>query len=63
MPDHDQNLRDLAAMFAMVGLIQKNSDPFEVTKDAFIYADHYMDARKKEEEGIVAIPKRRKADV
>ena len=61
--EHEQNLRDLAAMFAMVGLIQKNSDPFEVTKDAFIYADHYMDARKQEE-GIVAIPKRRitKAD-
>ena len=50
-------------MFAMVGLIQKNSDPFEVTKDAFIYADHYMDARKQDEEGIVAIPKRRKTDV
>lgn len=58
--EHEENLRDLAAMFAMVGLIQKNSDPFEVTKDAFIYADHYMDARKQNEEGIVAIPKRRK---
>jgi hypothetical protein len=58
--EHEENLRDLAAMFAMVGLIQKNSDPFEVTKDAFIYADHYMDARKQNEEGIVAISKRRK---
>ena len=58
--EHEENLRDLAAMFAMVGLIQKNSDPFEVTKDAFIYADNYMDARKQHEEGIVAIPKRRK---
>ena len=61
MPEHEENLRDLAAMFAMVGLIQKNSDPFEVTKDAFVYADNFMDARKQESEGIVTIPKRRKS--
>ena len=63
MTEHEQNLRDLAAMFAMAALIARNSTGVEVTIPiAFELADQFMLARNPTpEDGIAAIkPKRRK---
>ena len=63
MTEHEQNLRDLAAMFAMAALIARNSTGVEVTIPiAFELADQFMLARNPTpEDGIAALkPKRRK---
>jgi hypothetical protein len=63
MDEHEQNLRDLAAMFAMAGFIarDKRADPTSTAKSAYIFADELMAERKGDhaEEGIAAIKKRR----
>ena len=62
MTEHEENLRDLAAMFAMVALLIRNrtdSYPFE---EAFRMADAFMENRKPEK-GIAAIKKAHKRDV
>ena len=63
MDEHEQNLRDLAAIFAMVGFIIRNkkADPTSTAKSAYIFADELMAERKGDhaEEGIAAIKKRR----
>ena len=62
MTEHEENLRDLAAMFAMAALLIRNktdSYPFE---EAFRMAEVFM-AHRKPEEGIAAIKKTRKRDV
>jgi hypothetical protein len=62
MTEHEENLRDLAAMFALCGLMSKNGFYETAAKDAYEQADMMMDARKPvEEAGIVAIKKRKKA--
>jgi hypothetical protein len=63
MTEHETNLRDLAAMFAMAALIARNSTGVEVTIPiAFELADQFMLARNPTpEDGIAALkPKRRK---
>jgi hypothetical protein len=63
MEQHEQNLRDLAAIFAMAGLISrdKRADPTSTAKTAYVFADELMAERKGDhaEEGIAAIRKRR----
>lgn len=61
MNEHERNLRDLAAMFAMQALIQRGGyDLHEVGHEAYVAADSYMEARNHEpEEGIAAIKKPR----
>jgi hypothetical protein len=63
MEEHDKNLRDFAAIFAMAGLISrdKRADPTSTAKTAYIFADELMAERKGDhaEEGIAAIKKRR----
>jgi|APCry1669189204_1035204.scaffolds.fasta_scaffold101276_2 hypothetical protein len=63
MDEHEQNLRDLAAMFAMAGFIARNkqADPTSTAKSSYIFADELMAERKGDhaEEGIAAIKKRR----
>jgi hypothetical protein len=63
MEEHEQNLRDLAAIFAMVGFIVRNkhADPVSTAKNSYIFADELMAERKGDhaEEGIAAIKKRR----
>ena len=63
MTEHDQNLRDLAAMFAMMGLLVKGDTPASVPTNALKLADEFMDAREYADSshGIVAIKKSRKA--
>jgi hypothetical protein len=74
MSDHKQNLTDLAAMFAMMGLIRDN-DGFYVgglAEEAYDIAEEMMMVREErmnhsepdEDEGIAAIkPKRTRRSV
>jgi len=64
MNEHEQNLRDLAAMFAMAGLLSRG-ETISVPTKALMLANEYMDARESadEEHGIVALKKARKKDV
>jgi len=59
MTEHEENLRDLAAMFAMTGLIIRNREGEKIVPTAFELADYFMEERKPEE-GIAAIKKTRK---
>ena len=63
MEEHERNLRDFAAIFAMAGFIARNNmaDPTSTAKNAYIFADELMAERKEDhaEEGIVAIRKRK----
>lgn len=59
MTEHETNLRDLAAMFALTGLIMRNRDGENLTEAAYEIADDMLEARKIPEEGIVTIRKKR----
>lgn len=60
---NDEDLRDCFAMFAMNGLIifrNGVANAKAVAEDAYLIADQMIEARKpQEDEGIVAIKKRR----
>jgi hypothetical protein len=61
--EHESNLRDLAAMFAMLGLVQRMEpdmiiDNNGIAQRAYYLADAMMKARVEEpEEGLAAIKK------
>ena len=55
--DHDNNLRDLASMFALTGLIIRNRESENLAEAAFEIADQWIEARKEPEEGLAAIKK------
>jgi hypothetical protein len=57
MTEHDTNLRDLASMFALAGLIIRNREGDNLAEAAFEIADQWMEARKEPEEGLAAIKK------
>jgi hypothetical protein len=66
MTEHDTNLRDLAAMFAMCGLVMRDKPPSHIMSCAFEFADMFMEKRKRiaeadvEDVGIAAIKPRKK---
>lgn len=64
MNEHEANLRDLAAMFAMCGLIMRGEDGPGITDMAYDYAEDFMDTRSNRnenpEQGIAAIKPKRK---
>ena len=63
MTDHDTNLRDLAAMFAMTGLLIRNREGENIVSKSFDMADLFMETRElkaEEQQGIVAIKKKKK---
>ena len=63
MTDHDTNLRDLAAMFAMAGLLMRGREDISIVATAFEIADKFMETRElkpEEQQGIVAIKKKKK---
>jgi len=66
MTEHETNLRDLAAMFAMAGLLVRNFTEHgeAIVPTAFNLANEFMQARNPiKEEGIAAIkPKRTKGE-
>jgi len=59
MTENEENLRDLAAMFAMTGLLMRGDHDYQIISTAFELADEYMIGRKPEG-GIAAIKKRKK---
>ncbi len=64
MTEHDNNMRDLAAMFAMCGLIMggRNQHRESAVEEAFHYADEFMRVRSGTEQGIAAIKRKKKSD-
>jgi len=59
--EHDTNLRDLASMFALAGLIIRNREGDNLAEAAHDIADQWMEARDKEpEEGLAAIKKEKR---
>jgi len=62
MTEHETNLRDFAAMFAMMGLLSRGEMTAAPSR-AFALANQFMEIRESldEEHGIVAIKKSRKA--
>ena len=59
--EHDTNLRDLASMFALTGLIIRNREGDNLAEAAHDIADQWMKARDKEpEEGLAAIKKEKR---
>ena len=64
MSDDDKNMRDLAAMFAMCGLIMRGESGLVITEMAYDYAEDFMDTRASRTEhpdqGIAAIKPKRK---
>lgn len=66
MSEHEENLRDLAAMFAMCGLLIKGGAGKDIASSAYEIADAMLVARSQEpepEQGIVAIkPKRKRSE-
>ena len=61
MNEHEQNLRDLAAMFAMAALLVKDGYSSLLHEEAFNIADAFMEHRKpKEEEGLAALKPKKK---
>ena len=59
MTENEENLRDLAAMFAMTGLLMGGGNSGDVIETAFDLADQFLIGRKTES-GIAAIKKRKK---
>ena len=56
MTEHEQNLRDLAAMFAMAALLISEGQGGPIATTAFELADEFMKARNPiPEDGIAAI--------
>lgn len=65
LTEHERNLRDLYAGFAMIGLIMKGEKPHEIPTKAFLYADEMTQARVPQPTGIVSVkakPKKEKAN-
>jgi len=61
MTEHEQNLRDLAAMFAMAALVINEGQGGPIAATAFELADEFMAARQAEgESGLAAIKPTRK---
>lgn len=64
MNEHNENLRDLAAMFAMCGLVMRNGFDASTLPNAFVLADEFMAERLNNGQGIVAIkPVKKKHDL
>ena len=48
MTEHEQNLRDLAAMFAMAGLLMRKAPVDDIIPSAFALANQFIKARKEQ---------------
>ena len=48
MTEHETNLRDLAAMFAMLGLLVRNRAGEAIVPAAFDIANEFMKVRKEQ---------------
>lgn len=61
LTEHERNLRDLYAGFAMIGLIMKGDKPHDIPTKSFLYADEMLHARDVEPMGIVSVKTKPKA--
>ena len=59
---HEENLRDLAAMFAMLKMAWHRGEEAEDARDCWLIADEMMKARHPEQ-GIASLKPRRKKAV
>lgn len=62
LTEHERNLHDLYAGFAMIGLIMRGEQPHDIPTKSFLYADEMLHARNVEPMGIVSVktkPKRK----
>lgn len=50
MTEHETNLRDLAAMFALTGLLARNDKGVAIVPIAFDIANEFMNQRKEHDE-------------
>ena len=57
---HDENLRDLAAMFAMLKMAWHRGEEVEDARDCWLIADEMMKARHTEKDGGIASLKPRR---
>jgi len=48
MTEHETNLRDLAAMFALTGLLIRNEEGVAIVPTAFDLANEFMEQRKEQ---------------
>ena len=55
MNEHEENLRDLAAMFAMCGLVMRNGPDTSTLRQSFQLADEFMSERLNVGHGLVSI--------
>ena len=61
MSEHDNNLRDLAAMFAMLKMTWNRGEEAQDARDCWLIADEIIKARCPEQDsGIAALKPRRK---
>lgn len=61
---HEENLRDLAAMFAMLKMAWHRGEEAEDARDCWLIADEMMKARHPEKgSGIASLKPRRKKAV
>jgi hypothetical protein len=61
MSEHNDNLRDLAAIFAMFNMAWRRGDEAEDARDCYLIADEMMKARRPEQDaGIASLKPRRK---
>ena len=63
MNEHEDNLRDLYAGFAMIGLLMKGEKPHLIAPKAFAYADDMLQTRSVPQGGIVSVKSKEKVNV
>ena len=62
MNEHESNLRDLYAGFALIGLLMKGEKPHLATAKSFVIADDMLNARTAPQGGIVSAKPKEKTD-
>ena len=55
LTEHESNLHDLFAGFAMIGLIMRGEQPHDIPTKAFLYADEMLHTRSTPKAGIVSV--------
>lgn len=63
MSEHEDNLRDLYAGFALIGLLMKGEKPHLATAKSFVIADDMLAQRSVPQGGIVSIKSKEKVNV
>jgi hypothetical protein len=61
MEQHESNLRDLYAGFAMLGLIMRGASEEDIPPRAWEMAERMIEIRGGEQEGIAAIKKEKRS--